>query len=277
MPLRAGQQAMAERILDTPEGPLAYHLQGERPPHLALLLGWGLNVPFLRTTAIWAELEAWAVAHPLLILDRRGTGGSRANTGEVTPEQTAADLVAALGDAGAGPVTVWAHADAALAVLSLVAREPARVARVVLQAPFARLLAAPDLPDGMTLEAMFALAMLDPTAPVWRELDTLGAASGVEGDGLSRLRSTVAAGLLPRLLHDVAAVDARPLLTAVRVPALILHGSEDRVIPPSSAALFARLLPAARSEEIAGMGHLPSPDHLREILAQVEAFLADTP
>jgi pimeloyl-ACP methyl ester carboxylesterase len=268
---------MTDHTISTPEGPLAYCLLGEGPPRVALLMGWGLNTAFLRRTAAWPVLETWAAAQPLLLLDRRGTGGSRANQGDAAPEQTAADLAAALDDAKAGPVCVWAHADAALAALPLAAREPERVTRLVLQAPFARLLAGPDQPEGMSLEAMLSLAMLDPAAPVMRELDALGAAPGAEGDGPARLRPTIAAGLLPRLFNDVAAVDARPVLGSVRVPVLVVHGSEDRVIPPSSAALVARMLPAARLESIAGMGHLPAPEHLRELLARVDAFLRAQP
>jgi pimeloyl-ACP methyl ester carboxylesterase len=266
---------MTEHILTTPAGTLAYHRLGEGPPRIALVPGWGLNVPFLRTTATWALWESWAAQHPLLVLDRRGTGASRANSDDVSPEQIAADLVAALEDAGVPTVTVWAHGDAALAALPLAAQQPARVERLVLQSPFARLLAAPDMPHGLSLEAMLGLAMLDPAAPVINELDRLGVASETEGDSITRLRATLAAGLFPRLLNEITAADARPLLPAVRAPTLVLHGADDRVIPPAASTALARSMPAARVEIIEGMGHLPSPAHLREVLARVEVFLRD--
>lgn len=264
---------MTEHLISTDAGPLAYHLLGAGPPRVAFLPGWGLNGLFLRTTATWAVWEAWAARHPLLILDRRGTGASRPNTGDVSPEQVAADLVAALDAAGAGAVTLWAHADAVLAALPPAAQQPGRVERLVLQAPFARLLAAPDAPTGMALESMLALAMLDPAGPVMNELDALGIALGAKGDGVARLRATVAAGLLPRLLNEVAPVDARPLLPAVRVPVLVLHGADDRVIPSAAGAALARALPAAQVQTVDGMGHLPTPEQLQDLLARADAFL----
>jgi pimeloyl-ACP methyl ester carboxylesterase len=264
---------MTEHAIATEAGPLAYHLLGAGPPRIALLPGWALSGAFLRTTAVWAELERWAAARPLLVLDRRGAGASRPSTLDPTPEQTAADLVEALDHAGAGAVALWAHADAALAALPLAAHHPERFPRLVLQAPFARLLASPDAPQGMDPNAMLALAMLVPTAPVLSELDALGAAPAVAGGALERLRAALAAGLLPRLLADVAMVDARPLAPSVRVPALVLHGAEDRVIRPAAGEALARLLPGARVELVAGLGHLPTPAQLRDLLARIDAFL----
>lgn len=263
-----------EQILTTDTGPLAYHLLGAGPPRVAVLPGWGMNVPFLRTTATWAVWQAWAAAHPLLFLDRRGTGASRPNTGDAGPEQLAADLVTALDGAGAGAVAVWAHADAALAAVALAAHGGGRVERLVLQAPFARLLAAPDAPAGLPPEAVLALAMLTPAAPLLGELERLGRAPGVETDGLTRLRESLAAGLLPRLLNDLAAIDARPILPAVTAPTLVLHGAGDGVIPPAAGAAVARLIPGARVEIIPDMAHLPSPDHLATLHAYAGSFLA---
>ena len=265
---------MSEHTMDTETGPLGYHLVGAGPPRVAVLPGWGLNGMFLRTTGVWPVLEEWAAGHPVLVLDRRGAGLSRENRGEITPEQLAADLLAALDHAGTERVTVWAQGDAALAAVPLAAQQPARIERLVLQGAFARLLAAPDSPHGMALDAMMKLAMLDPAAPVMSELDALATAPGAEGDGLTRLRDTLAAGLLPRLLNDVAAVDARTLLPSVRAPVLVLHGADDSVIPAAAATALARFLTAAQLEVVPGLAHLPTPEQLQSLLDRVGAFLA---
>jgi pimeloyl-[acyl-carrier protein] methyl ester esterase len=262
------------RLLDTAEGPLAYHLLGDAPPRVTLLPGWGLHVPFLRTTAAWAALEAWAARHPLLALDRRGTGASRTNRGSPGPEQLAADLSTVLETLAVPEVALWAHADACLAALALAARDAVPVTRLILQAPFTRLLAGPDMPTGMAVEDMLALAALDPTAPVLRELAALGDAPGITDDAVTRFRAGLAAGFMPRLLSEVSVVDTRPLLPAVRVPVLILHGADDAVIPVSAAEALAHALPAARLHVIPTMGHLPDPAQLRASLAAVDAFLS---
>lgn len=261
------------RLLDTAEGPLAYHLLGGAPPRVALLPGWGLHMSFLRTTALWPALTDWAARHPLLVLDRRGTGGSRANRGARGPEQLAADLLAVLEALAAPAVALWAHADACLAALALAARSAAPVTRLILQAPFARLLAGPDTPAGMAVEDMLALAALDPAAPVIRELAALGDAAGITDDAVTRFRAGLVAGFMPRLLSEVGIVDARPLLSAVRLPTLLLHGADDAVIPVPAAEALANALPAARLRVIPAMGHLPGPTQLRALLAEVDAFL----
>jgi pimeloyl-ACP methyl ester carboxylesterase len=264
---------MTEHTLDTPEGPLAYCLLGKGSPRIAVLPGWAINTAFLQTTAQWRTWEAWAERVPTLMLDRRGSGGSHANRGEATPEQTADDLAMALEHAQAGPVTVWAQADAALAAITLAARHRERVTRLVLQAPFARLLAAPDYPHGLSLQSMMALAVPLASAPVMTELDNLGMAEGVTEDGPARFRPSVAPGLMPRLLNDVASTDARPVLPSLKTPTTVLHGSEDRVIPPAGGQEVARLIPGARYEMIEGMGHLPTGSQLETLMERVAALL----
>jgi pimeloyl-ACP methyl ester carboxylesterase len=51
--------------------------------------------------------------------------------------------------------------------------------------------------------------------------------------------------------------DQRGTLRALRVPALILHGAEDQLVPLARAQLMAELMPSARLELIPGAGHLP--------------------
>lgn len=265
---------MDTRVLETEEGPLAYHLLGGAPPRVALLPGWGLHAPFLHTTALWPTLAGWAARRPLLMLDRRGSGGSRANRGSPGPEQLAADVVAVLEAAGVREITLWAHADACLAALALAARGAAPVTHLILQAPFAHLLAGPDTPTGMAVEDMLALAALDPAAPVLRELAALGGAPGVTEDPMTYFRAGLAAGFMPRLLSEVSVVDVRPLLSAVRLPALILQGSDDTAILTAAAEALAAALPAAHLKLIPRMGHLPHPEGLAILLTEIDAFLA---
>lgn len=56
-------------------------------------------------------------------------------------------------------------------------------------------------------------------------------------------------------LDALASLDFRGRLKEISVPALLLHGSEDRVIPLSQAEAVASLLPDARLEVLAGRGH----------------------
>jgi pimeloyl-ACP methyl ester carboxylesterase len=52
--------------------------------------------------------------------------------------------------------------------------------------------------------------------------------------------------------------DQTATLRALTIPALILHGAEDRLVPLERARLMAELMPQARLDLIEGAGHLPT-------------------
>jgi class 3 adenylate cyclase len=64
-------------------------------------------------------------------------------------------------------------------------------------------------------------------------------------------------------------------LRRLRAPTLVLHGAEDRLIPPANAKLVARLLPGAKLELVPGAGHLLYRDRPRETDRAVFDFLLD--
>lgn len=63
-------------------------------------------------------------------------------------------------------------------------------------------------------------------------------------------------------------------LPNVSVPALILWGGEDRVIPASHASAAADTLPAAQVEVLDGVGHVPQLEAADSFVQAVERFLA---
>lgn len=70
-------------------------------------------------------------------------------------------------------------------------------------------------------------------------------------------------------------IDVRHVLPAVRVPTLILRGSEDARVPAEVARYMASQIPAARVVEIAGAGHLALGKHGIAIANEVERFPAE--
>jgi pimeloyl-ACP methyl ester carboxylesterase len=73
-----------------------------------------------------------------------------------------------------------------------------------------------------------------------------------------------------RLLDDLAQSEAdalEPLLPKIEAPTLVVRGTEDRMVHPSSVDVFTRGIPGAESESFEGCGHaLPRdrPDLLAE-------------
>jgi len=60
------------------------------------------------------------------------------------------------------------------------------------------------------------------------------------------------------------------LLGAVRAPALLVWGDDDKVVPPSAGRAYAKALPKARLEVVKGCGHcvdMEKPDELAKLVA----------
>lgn len=70
--------------------------------------------------------------------------------------------------------------------------------------------------------------------------------------------------------HVIRGVDVR----GVGVPALVMHGTADRVVPYRNGELLARSLPAAEWVSLEGAGHLPYLEDPPGFAARVRAFLA---
>lgn len=75
----------------------------------------------------------------------------------------------------------------------------------------------------------------------------------------------------------LAKADLRAHLPALRVPTLVLAGSEDQATPPALVAQTAALIPGARLETLIGSGHLPAIDAPLETAALIQSFAKDLP
>ena len=58
-----------------------------------------------------------------------------------------------------------------------------------------------------------------------------------------------------------------------RLPVLILHGTEDRIVPPSNSRALARSLPNATLVELDGCGHTPHEEAPERVQAAILDFL----
>lgn len=77
------------------------------------------------------------------------------------------------------------------------------------------------------------------------------------------------AGMARQLVAIGAAGDRSSRLANIRVPTLVLHGSEDPLLPPPCAEDTARCIPGAKLTFIPGMGH----DFPRPLLPEMAAHM----
>src|SRR5438093_12795768 len=90
------------------------------------------------------------------------------------------------------------------------------------------------------------------------------------------LRWGASPGMLEALYRMNREIDIRDVLPTVRVPALVMHGSEDRIVPVEVARYTAQRLLAARFVELPRLGHLalggPRADRIQ---VEIENFLRE--
>jgi len=75
------------------------------------------------------------------------------------------------------------------------------------------------------------------------------------------------------LLAAIGAADRTPMLKAVRVPTLVLQGTEDPVQSVAAAEAQAKAIAGARLHLVEGMGHDVLPEHLPEVSEVFLSFL----
>jgi len=136
----------------------------------------------------------------------------------------------------------------------------------VLQVAFSR----PDPAAGPDAAVDYAVRMFTtlggsgyPTGPeTIRERAGCQATRAARGTGINRQMAAIAAD-----------GDRSALLRQLRMPVLILHGSDDPMVPPAHGHQLARLLPHARFELVEGWGH-DLPDALAPRFAEAISELA---
>jgi pimeloyl-ACP methyl ester carboxylesterase len=88
--------------------------------------------------------------------------------------------------------------------------------------------------------------------------------------GLSYDRGINPAGSLRQLAAIIASGDRTPLLRTITAPTLVIHGTKDKLVPPSGGRATARAIPGARLLTIEGMGHDLPRDTWPRILDAIE-------
>lgn len=78
-----------------------------------------------------------------------------------------------------------------------------------------------------------------------------------------------------QLLAVWASGDRKESLTTLNVPTLVIHGSDDRLIPPAHGERLAELVPGAELSVINGMGHGLEPEVSEQVVAKMVQFILE--
>jgi pimeloyl-ACP methyl ester carboxylesterase/DNA-binding CsgD family transcriptional regulator len=220
--------------------------------------------------------EELARNHTVVRYDRLGAGLSERELLEPASIDLDTRVLETVIDAnGGGPVTMFACSCSAIVTARLASRSPELVDRVVF---FGSFVSREDLPEVTRRSLVDFVRVNWPLAAQMLAGLILPHASGDEIAVLSRHKrraadAEAAAAFLELELYS----DARPYLSGLTAPTLVLHRRGDRTVPIARGRELASLLPNARFVALTGDAHLPHVDDQRQVQRALAGFLADAP
>jgi 3-oxoadipate enol-lactonase len=231
----------------------AVELAGDGPPVL-FLHGFPLDRTIWRPVV--SALTGWRRISP----DLRGLGLSEGPEDGYAMAEYADDLAALLEVLRIPSAVVCGLSMGGYVAFELLRRHPDQVRALVL----ANTRAAPDDADGRAKrDATVARIRRDGPGFLADEMlpRLLGPATiQTSPDVVRQVRGMVTAqpaqGLIGALTAMRDRADARPMLGAITVPTLVIHGSDDQLIPVTEARAMAEAIPGAQFSAIPGAGHL---------------------
>jgi pimeloyl-ACP methyl ester carboxylesterase len=213
--------------------------------------------------------------HRVVLYDLRGHGASTSGREPFSVPRLGADLGAVLEHVGApGDTVVVGHSGGGFAAMAYAVSPAARLGALVLLGTAAHDQDTPDSEVKMMGSALFSWAVGRPAlGRLLLGQNMLGKRADARAGEVNRQMFAAAS---PQVRAEAFAssrgMDLREELARVRVPAVVLAGSADKVIAPVLGRAVAKALPGARFEEIEGAGHmlpLEAPDAVVRAVGEV--------
>ena len=261
---------------------IAYQVVGDGPFDLVFVPGYVTHLELQWKIRSFAPfLEELASFARLIRFDKRGTGLSDRVSGIPTLEERMDDVRAVMDAAGSQRAAFYGLSEGAAMSILFAATYPERTAALVVRSAFPRSRWAHDYPWGRSDEDYErdvdrALQAFGPPEQARESLRALGEFTDEETDAfLEMIRFGASPGAVEALHRMNREIDVRHVLPAVRVPTLILRGTEDRLVPAEVAYYMASSMPSARVVEIPGVGHLAFASLQRPIMLEIRSFLTE--
>ncbi|MDD3516642.1 MAG: alpha/beta fold hydrolase [Synergistaceae bacterium] len=254
---------------------LYYEVHGDGPP-LLLVAGLASDVSSWQTV-----LPALSEHFRVILVDNRGIGRSVPEDAPVSVDLMADDCAALIDHLGYGPVHVLGHSMGGFTALSLAARYPDRVKKLVLAATGEKsssrnTLLFSDLADlyerGEDPAGFFRTVFYWIFSPAFFEDE--GTVKGAVEFALSYPFPQAPVSFRNQV-NAIAAFDGRGLARSVKVPALVLAGTEDLLFPAAAGRELAEKFPRGKYLAIEGAAHSIHVEKPKEFAEAVVSFLKE--
>jgi 3-oxoadipate enol-lactonase len=256
---------------DSDEARIFWRERGVGEP-LLLIMGYGYP------SEMWHHVEpGLADSFRVLLFDNRGIGRSSRPPGPYLMTTMAADAAAVLDAAGVEQAHVFGVSMGGYIAQELALREPRRVRSLVLGGTMCG--GAHAIPaDQEVLDVFEARKNMSPEEGV-RALvpyiyDRKTSPERIEADLEIRLQNYPSDETAAAQLEGVLQWESYDRLGELHVPTLVIHGENDRLIPPENGRLLAKRIPGARLVTLPDASHLFFTDRPGETVSVVHDFLS---
>ena len=250
---------------------LFYQVEGKGPP---LLLIMGLGYP----SDAWWRMLPWLTAHFTTVrFDNRGVG--RTGTGAERPysvERMALDARAVLHAAGFARATVFGVSMGGTIAQELALTHPEAVERLLLGCSHPG--GANVVIDQEAITLLASRGAMTPDEAAKAAIPFIYAPGTPRADidadlAVRAANPTDPAGYAAQLTGTITWRGSLDRLPGLAIPALLVHGDLDRLVPIENSRRMAAVLPDARLEILAGASHIFATDQPERTRAVLESFL----
>ncbi len=242
---------------------------GSGEPTLLLVGGW------IGPWQVWRQtVELLTSDHRCVAYDHRGAGQTVTDPGQLTFEGLVDDVFAVMDQLDIERAWLGGESQGGLVACAAALRDPSRfhgqfligsAAEVTFEEPqqrFADMLETEDA--GSALSMFVDLVITETDADHYKRWLLAMLLEAEPGAGSALLRS-------------LAGTSIKDELGLVSIRTLVIHGLDDRVVPPEHARALAAGIPGARLELLADVGHVPTITGPRTTAALVRDFIATNP
>ncbi len=225
---------------------------------------------FPLSSAMWQpQLEALGRPYRILTPDLRGFGSRAGLTGSIAEM---ADDVAGMID---GPVVLGGLSMGGYVALAFFRKYRDRVRALILADTRAE---ADDATGRANRDKMIAFAQTHTARDV---IDSVMPKMAIQPHAIEKIRALASSQPIAGIVNAVRAMRDRPdstdLLPQIKVPTLVIVGSDDALTPPPLAQGLAGRIAGARLEVIPDAGHISNLDNPAAFNRALQTFLASLP
>ena len=235
-----------------------YEIDGEGDA-LAMIMGLGGGIPWL-----FRQVPVLSRQYRVIAFDNRGTGYSDAPDIPYTMEMMAADLAGLLETIGAKTAHVFGISMGGMIAQNFALLYPEKVKSLILGATTCggthRI-----IPDAEAIKVLFDMERMPKMTPEERARETLPFVFSQEfidsnQDLIDRLMAKMAGHISPphgymRQVEAIVAHDTYERLPDIKVPALVIAGDADKLVPAENSRIIASRIPNAELVILKDMKH----------------------